>query len=299
MNYITKHCLFCREKERLVDLYPQTFRLEDLTPEVFSARRTTEHFHYAVVRCQNCGLVFSREILPDEVLAHLYSESKVTFAEYTDIIRKDYWRCLEPFIDGAPSQRALEIGCSSGFFLEELLSHGFSEVHGCEPSFEAREIADPRIKPNISAGFFREGLYENGSFDLLCSFQTLDHVSDPLGVMRVAHDIVKPGGLVYFITHNVEGFQAKLLGAKSPIIDIEHIYLFSKRTLRRLLEQSGFEVLGVIDVKNSYPVNYWLKMFPMPNGLKSVLGGLLKPIGLGSLPLPLKAGNIAIVARRP
>ncbi|HXA01225.1 MAG TPA: hypothetical protein VNW99_04510, partial [Cytophagaceae bacterium] len=80
-----------------MDLYPQTFKDEDINADVFSARRITEHFHYKMVKCVKTGLVFSREILPDNILEKLYAESKVTFIEYTDIIRKDYWKPLEKF----------------------------------------------------------------------------------------------------------------------------------------------------------------------------------------------------------
>lgn len=299
MTFLTKHCLLCGANERIQELYPRTFSPEDLTPEVFSARRVTEHFHYAIVRCLNCGLIFSREILPDETLASLYAQSTVTFAEYTDIIRRDYWRCIAPYLDGSPKEAALEIGCSNGFFLEELLSRGFGTVAGCEPSIEAKARSSPAVRDAITTEFFREGLYGRETFDLVCSFQTLDHLSDPVSVLRTSRDILKPGGLVYFITHNTDGLQAKLLGEKSPIIDVEHIYLFNKRTMRRLLDQCGFEVLAVSDVKNNYPLDYWLRMFPMAGRRKDRLRALFRSIGLGSVAVPLRAGNMFVVARRP
>lgn len=299
MNYITKRCLLCREHENVFELYPQTFQENKLTPAVFSARRTTEHFHYRVVRCKNCGLVFSRQVLPDDRLTLLYSQSKVTFSEYTDIIRNDYWRCLEPYLNGVEREEALEIGCSSGFFLEELLARGFRGVHGVEPSIEAKAQASLSVRQNIISGFFKEGLYPNERFTLVCSFQTLDHLSDPVAVLRATRDILKPGGLAYFITHNVDSLQAKILGEKSPIIDVEHIYLFNKTTLPRLLEMMGFEVMGVADVRNSYPLDYWVRMFPMQRTVKTVLRNSLKLFGLGSISLPLKAGNIFVVGRRP
>jgi hypothetical protein len=45
MKYEVKHCIFCGECEELEELYPRNFKDEELTPEVFSARRATEHFH--------------------------------------------------------------------------------------------------------------------------------------------------------------------------------------------------------------------------------------------------------------
>lgn len=298
MDFIHKRCLFCTDHELIEALYPQTFSIDDLTPEVFSARRTTEHFHYAIVRCRNCGLVFSRDILPEETLSRLYAQSTVTFAEYTDIIRKDYWRCIESHLSSGNKGAALEIGCSSGFFLEELMDRDFEKIYGCEPSVKAKEMARPDVGPCITAGFFTDNLYAPDMFDLVCSFQTLDHLTDPLAVLRAIYRIVKPGGLVYFVTHDVDAFQAKLLGKKSPIMDIEHIYLFNKSTLRRLLETTGFNVLEIAGLRNSYPLDYWVKMFPLPTGVRNSARKMLKRLGIGPLRLPLRAGNIFVAGKK-
>jgi len=299
MKYVVKQCLFCRDKERLVELYPQTFSSEDLTPEVFSARRTTEHFHYRIVRCTSCGLVFSREVLPEEMLLNLYARSAVTFAAYTDVIRSDYWRTLEPHLGTNPRGRALEIGCSTGFFLEKLLLQGFQDVTGCEPSVEARQRAVPGIRDKILAGFFKEGMFPRGSFDLVCSFQTLDHLHDPLASLREARALLKPSGLGFFITHNVESLQARILRGRSPIFDVEHVYLFSKATLRRGCELSGFTVVKSGDVSNSYPLEYWLRMIPLHQTVRNATGVIFRKTRLGALRLPLKPGNIFVITQRP
>ncbi|MGA9116838.1 MAG: class I SAM-dependent methyltransferase [Bacteroidota bacterium] len=298
MTDITKHCLFCREREDLEELYPRTFRDEDLTPGVFSARRVTEHFHYRMVRCRHCGLVFSREILPGETLRRLYAESTVTFSRYADIIAADYWRALEPFMAPGRRGKALEVGCSSGFFLETLLKAGFREVAGVEPSREAIGRAAPRVRDAIVPGFFREGMFPEESFDLVCSFQTLDHLEEPLEVLRGLRRLLRPGGTGYFITHNVRAFQARALGEKSPIIDVEHIYLFDRRTLRRALEETGYVETAVGSLRNSYPAGYWLRMFPMRPAIRDRLLAWAGRTGLDGWPLPIRAGNIFAVGRR-
>lgn len=296
MELLTKKCLLCGDNESLTDLYEKNFTEKDLTPQVFSARRTTEHFHYKIVRC-HCGLVFSKEILSDASLLPLYTDSQLTFDDSIPIIRKDYWRHLAPFLENRKKGRALEIGCSSGFFLEELKAQGFEQVDGCEPSVEAKKKASPAVRDCIHQGFFVDGIYPDKSFDLICSFQTIDHLSDPAAILKVCRKALKPGGLVYFICHNVDALQAKILREKSPIIDVEHIYLFSKKTLRLFFEKSGFEVVSLGNIQNSYPLSYWLRMLPLPPGLKAFLSGMLKTMGLLNWSMPLSAGNMFIVAQ--
>lgn len=298
--YITKHCLFCEDDACLRDVYERNFRDGDLNVEVFSARRVTEHFHYRMARCSRTGLLFSREILPDSVLQTLYAGSKVTFSAYADIIRKDYWRPLEKALGREPRfprGAALEIGCSSGFFLEELLARGFRRVHGCEPSLEAKAIAADRVREGIRTGFFTDDAYPDGTFDLICAFQTLDHLSDPLAILRTCHAKLRPGGLIYLIVHNADGLQAGIFGEKSPIIDVEHVYLFNPRTLSMAVEKTGFKPVASFPIVNSYPLEYWIRHAPLPfkRGIAAVCGAM----GLAKLALPLSLGNIGIIARKP
>ncbi|MDQ3003581.1 MAG: class I SAM-dependent methyltransferase [Fibrobacterota bacterium] len=294
---IVKHCLFCADDSCLRDLHPQNFKDEDLNGRIFSARRVTEHFHYKMVKCVNTGLVFSREILPEEELKTLYAESEVTFSEYTDIIRTDYWRPLESFSASLRKDAALEIGCSSGFFLEELQQQGVREVHGCEPSLEAKAKAADSVKQRIHTGFFTGGTYPDDTFDLICSFQTLDHLSDPLDMLKACIEKLRPGGLIYIIVHNMDGLQARIFGERSPIIDVEHVYLFNPRTLTLAVEKTGFETLGCFPIMNSYPIGYLTTHAPLP--FKKQINSLFKLLGLSQVRIPLRLGNIGIVARKP
>jgi len=297
VKYIVKNCLFHQDDQCLEDLYPQTFKEEDLNEEVFSARRVTEHFHYKMVRCKKTGLVFSREILPDDLLEKLYSGSKVTFNEYTGIIRKDYWKPLEKYAPLIKKDTALEIGCSNGFFMEELLAHGFKDVKGCEPSKEAKEQAVPSVKDKIHCGFFNKDLYPDNYFDLICIFQTLDHLSDPLDILKTCFSKLKRGGMFYSIQHNVDALQAKILGEKSPIIDVEHIYLFNPKSLTLAVEKVGFETVKCFPVKNSYPMKYWVKHARLP--FQSFINSVGSITGLNDLKIPLSVGNMGILARKP
>lgn len=297
IRYVTKSCLFCGSDACLRDLYPRNFRDEDLHAGVFSARRVTEHFHYRMVRCARTGLVFSREILPEEELGRLYAGSKVTFGRYAGIIRKDYWRPLEPFLETAARGRALEVGCSSGFFLEELLERGFQDVAGCEPSLEAKAMAPDPVRNRIRTGFFADLAFPDAAFDLVCCFQTLDHLSDPLAMLGTCRRKLKPGGLLYIIVHDVDSLQARLFGDRSPIIDVEHVYLFNRRTLALAVEQAGFRALETFPIRNSYPLEYWIDHAPLPG--KGLLRAALRALRLDQARLPLRLGNIGILARKP
>ena len=111
-------------------------------------------------------------------------------------------------------------------------------------------------------------------------------------------EALRPGGLALFINHDVGAWTNRLLGARSPVIDIEHIYLFDTRTMPRIFQKNGFEVVDVFAVENSYPLHYWMKMAPLPAGWKKKVIPALKQTGLGRIELSWKAGNLGLLARR-
>lgn len=294
MKYITKNCLFCEGDECNIDLYPKTFSDENIDPLVFSARRVSEHYHYRIVRCKKTGLIFSKEILTDEDLSKLYADSKVIFNKYNQIIGKDYYNPLKKYGDRVKKQYVLDIGCSNGFFLDELFNNGYENIYGCEPSIEAKEMASEKIRENIHTGFFTEELYTDNYFNLICCFQTLDHLSEPLNFLKICHKKIKKDGAIYIIVHNTNALQYKIFKEKSPIIDVEHIYLFNPDNISLLMEKAGFTGIKVFPVKNSYPLEYWIEHSPIP--LKNTVLKISKFIRINNLRLSLNFGNMGILA---
>jgi hypothetical protein len=116
---------------------------------------------------------------------------------------------------------------------------------------------------------------------------------------REVNSILNPGGLFVTVTHNLKALSARLLGDKSPIFDIEHLQLFSQKTIRALLQRSGFTDIRVMRVWNRYPIHYWMKLAPLPQNLKQALITVAKHRPLAAVTCALPAGNMAAVARKP
>ncbi len=281
-------------------LHRDSLGTDGLTNAHFSARRTPDRVHYRMVQCARCGLVRPDPIMNNSELARLYSGSSFTYAEESSYTRATYGRYLReclPLLSGR--ERLLEIGCGNGFFLEEALACGFQEVRGIEPSEDALRQAPAGIRSQIVGDVFREGLFPEEHFDVVCAFQVFDHLIDPNQALRGCWQVLRPGGLALFINHDVGALTNRLLGERSPIVDVEHTFLYDRKTMAKLFTKNGFEVLRVFSVENRYPLHYWCKMAPLPVTLKQTLLPRLRRSRLGLIPLPLKAGNLGIVARRP
>jgi SAM-dependent methyltransferase len=292
-------CPICSTDEADREVYASNFREEDLTPKVFSARRRPDRLHYRMVRCLRCGLLRANPILAPEKMALLYADSHFTYGAEAAFTRQTYGRYLRRALRWArPDGSLLEIGCGNGFFLEEALAQGFRRVAGIEPSAEAVASASEATRPLISTGSYQSDSFPPASFDMICAFQVFDHVPDPVSMLHSVHGDLREGGVALFINHDAKGLLNRLLGAASPIVDIEHTVLFDKASMRRLLEKCHFVVREVFDVQNTYPLDYWARLAPAPGALKRGLESLLSRTGLGRVPLALGAGNLGVIASR-
>lgn len=296
LSWMHTECLFCRQAWDK-ELYPERLTPESLTGYAFSARRARRREHYRIVACGRCGLVRSDPILDEASLASLYAQSTFLFSEEESYAAQTYAGLLvklqKQFASGKPIRSLLEVGCSTGFFLEQALDLGVAEVLGVEPSRDCLEHATSRVRPHILNDTFRPDLVEGRTFDVACAFHVIDHLPRPDETLADMASLINRGGYLLLACHDVEAWTAQLLGSRSPIFDLEHIYLFSRNTLIRLAEKTGLTVLHCGNLVNRYPLGYWLRMAPWGDKLLRLL-----PAAVKRLPVSLAAGNLYLIAKK-
>ena len=328
---ITQLCAIC-ERNNYKILYPENFEIKKINEKVFSARRLPDKIHYRIVKCNKCGLVYSNPILEYGKIEKLYKKSFTSYDEHIENLKQTYGFYLKELslyrksMTGvekkgppqraarhfdwssehwgemnsrqAPSYKLLEIGCGNGFFLEEALDQRYRKVWGVEPGKKSVDKAEKSIKKNIIVDIFRPGLFKKNFFDVVCCFQTLDHIPDPNGFLKECYAVLKKGGLVLFLNHDASSISAKIMGERSPIIDIEHTYLFDKKTMKKMFKKHKFKVLEVKDATNIHHLSHWLHLFPLPKSLKLALLNILKILHLDKIKIKLNPGNIVLVATK-
>lgn len=277
--------------------FPERIRLASMD---FAARKTPTRQHFRMVECVNCGLIYSSPIIPPDVIYELYRHSPFLQEDQLVNMIRDYQGQLRNLLPLLPSKgRLLEIGCANGLLLKAALELGFEDVRGVEPGEESICAADPAVRGKIVNALFRADLFPPESFDVICCFQVLDHLLDPAAVLRDAAKLLRKGGLVLLLNHNIRSWFPRILGERCPMYDIEHIYLFDKRTAAQLLRNSGFEVIEVRNIPNSYMLSYAVKMFPLPPLMKRLALALCSKTGIGSFRIRLPAGNMVSIGRKP
>ena len=293
-------CPICHTADHAVELYPAKLSDEAFNPVTFSARRLPDRVHYRIVRCTACGLVRSDPVADPRIQAELYAKAGFDYGEQVDNLRATYGRYLQKLDAlGVKKHALLEIGGGNGFVLQEALARGYAEVTGVEPSEAAIASADPAIRPYMICDLMRPGLFAADRFDVVCMFQTFDHITDPAALLDECLRVLRPGGFLLCLNHNVEAISARLLGERSPIVDVEHPFLYSPKTMARVAAAHGFTVAEVGPARNRVTLRYLAWLAPLPGGIKRRALAWLKNVPIGRLTLSVPIGNLYFIARKP
>ena len=289
-------CPVCGSSDQSNIFAEADFDLEKIDEFTFASRKLPEYMHYRLVDCPLCDLLYASTIMHPSLLLEAYCQASFDSAEETHYASRTYGSFLAGIIPRLPDlDGALDIGTGDGTFLEELLVKGFTCIAGVEPSEAPIAAAKDKIRPLIKNAVFMKDDFPKESFSLVTCFQALEHMPEPLETCRSIYALLKPGGAAFFICHDRRALSAKLIGLKSPIYDIEHLQLFSKKSVAFLLNKCCFVDIKIKPVFNCYPLHYWLKLFPFPRKFKRLVILIFKKIKIGYLPFFLAAGNIAVI----
>lgn len=265
----------------------------------YASRKTPEFMRFELVTCRRCETVYASSAPPKGALARAYHEAQYDSSEEAKLAAETYDEALSPYLATLPSRlRALEIGTGTGIFLAHLQRAGFSEVVGIEPSQAAINAAETAVRPLIREGIFVGDDFPAGHFDLICCFQTLEHVPEPRLMVEACARLLRKGGLLALVTHDYRAPVNRLLGRRSPIIDIEHLQLFCRSSLERLLLTAGLQTVAIEAFSNRYRLTYWLRLAPLPAKLKSAITQMMAASGIGKVKMRFNVGNLLSIGRK-
>jgi SAM-dependent methyltransferase len=268
----------------------------------FASRKAPEFFSWRLQECRTCMTVYAVQIPPSDALRSAYVHAGFDSGIEAEFAAATYAQALLPKLaehEALSRDAALEVGAGTGAFLRHLTDMGFKKVTGVEPSREAVAAATDEIRGLIRPECFDADRFDAESFMLVCCFQTLEHLPNPSEVVTGAFRLLRPGGLLAIVTHDYRSTVNRLLGSRSPIIDIEHLQLFTGVSLRALLERHGFCDISFAPLRNRYPLRYWLRLLPLPSMLKRSLTKLVRGCGQEMRMIALNVGNIMTIAQKP
>ena len=296
---IKKNCPICEKPTEYKIIYNQY--LPKKKQEInYSARKNPDNYHYEMVRCKDCSLLFASSIYEDKKIYNLYEISEFNYEKELNGLRETYGNCLKR-VDNLiyNKKRFLDIGCGNGFLLEKARELGWQEVFGVELSKDAINKSKSAIKKNIHQGSFESSNYKSNYFNVIFFAMIIEHVVEINKCLSKIYRILAPGGCLVIITHNEKHFLSKILKDRHPIINDEHVRVFNKISLTKILTKHDFKINEIKNLKNIYSLNYWVKMIPLNHYFTNILVFIINFFRLGDIKLGIKAGNIYCIAKKP
>lgn len=197
-----------------------------------------------LVQCSSCNFIFSKSIPTTEELITHYKQyqrndylSPITITRYNELLDE-----MEPF---RKTNKLLDVGCGIGYFLEEAKKRGW-EVYGTEFTDKAMEICSAK-GITMKQGVLNSADFDAESFDVITSFEVIEHINNPREELSQFHKLLRKGGLCYVTTPNFNSLLRYRLKEQYNVISYpEHLSYYTPKTLKSVFKLSGFAAKKIV-----------------------------------------------------
>jgi len=217
-----------------------------VTGEVTSDDFKISDSHYGrtsrIVECMACGFRYADPLPVPELLGM-----------YSSLVDPDYDKGgegrIEPFrriirrsLALRPAAKSLlDVGASTGLMLVAARESGVEAV-GVEPSGWAVEVARTRHNVEVIEGVFPNPALSGRRFDIITLLDVIEHVQDPVGLLKDISAALTDDGLAVIVTPDVRSIAARLMGGRWWHYRLAHVCYFDRKTMGMALGKAGLRL---------------------------------------------------------
>lgn len=219
-----------------------------------SARPCYSAGQFLMFRCEGCRTAYVDPVPSDDFLREFYSNYHLsaelggTYVQVESRMQADFPTKVAMAKRFGPTSgpiRLLDVGCGKGYFARAALDAGI-QAEGCDLSDSGVRHAIEKLGVKAYAGHIGELKQTIGpeSFDVVTFWATVEHLPDPIAVMRDMRDMLKPGGVLLMDTGIGDDWLDRLVPGRVQWYDPpQHLFVFSGAGLAKAVEKAGFAVV--------------------------------------------------------
>lgn len=239
------HCRLCRQpiannEAILIGPFPKAAQYYPEVDELSTDRGVV----LQIAECSGCGLT---QLMNEPVD---YYKQVITAASLSAVVREQRLTLFKELRDDfATDSVALEIGCAGGENLPLLRDAGYV-AHGIE--YAPEQLTSPQITAGISNRYLLDLDNEHhGNYDLLITFNYLEHQPDAKAFLQKCHDLLTDDGKLLLTVPNLD-FLLTSQSAHEFVAD--HLVYFTASSLETALRLTGFTLLDLQIINNQYDI---------------------------------------------
>jgi 2-polyprenyl-3-methyl-5-hydroxy-6-metoxy-1,4-benzoquinol methylase len=200
-----------------------------------------------VVRCCGCRFLYAARLMPAQALSDYYADTFGSMRHLRGQIvnaKINAWafgRLLGPHA----RLKVMDVGTGYGYFLQQLERRYGIRATGVEVSRREAAHGRERLGQDITAGYLADGGFTPGSYDVVTSFEVIEHVPAPAEFLAEMASYLRVGGRLLVMTDNFESRVVQSLGAGFPKwIPHAHVSHFSPESLSDAVRAAGLKIVG-------------------------------------------------------
>lgn len=252
-----------------------------------------------LVECNDCQLVYTSPRLRKDLILKGYTEAEdPTYVSQAEGRIRSFQWCLNSVKKYIKTGTVLDVGAAAGFFLKVAKDAGW-KTYGIEPSKYLSDFGNKTYGVNITQGTVDSVTKLPEQVDLVTLWDVLEHTFDPKDVLKRCNRYLKNDGYVVVNYPNIGNWMARAAGRNYWFILSVHLYYFVPKTIKKYLEETGFEVVESRPHFQTLEFGYLLYRAEayLPK-VARLCGKISNAFGLSKMQLPYFAAQTRVIARK-
>jgi len=246
-----------RELPKVDGLVIEPYIVSDVTCSVCGCSdysQVLNKYGFMYVECEKCSHVYVKNRLRNDKILDDYRsghnvekithqiEQNVKLQEYTNNLYSKYLSLFGEL--GINEGKIIDIGCGTGNFVSFCVKNTEFEVYANEINEAMYPVLSEIVGNRLIKGPIEEFQTENERFDVVTLWGVLEHLVDPVSVLRNVKNIIDGNGYIFVLIPNINSRAYKLLGARTPTLNPKvHIQMFTENSFKLMCEDVGLKVL--------------------------------------------------------